>query len=257
MSALPPGISDLSRIRLSIPVGPDGLTRVIEDVDFSNGLAGWSGLISAGTPNPYPSLAPFSEQGPYSMVLDAGMHGAASTAAVAVKRWGRTDGKFIARHSMGWTANSQNFLRHIRWAMDYQNASNRYWFEIRYRHYDEVGGVVTPLWQIATGTTGAQVYTTIEGLTYEVRWNGEFKPNFDQITIRLDTETKKYEEIEINGVQYDLTSLNLGPTAEARLTSPGSFDNGMNWLLYCENRTNNSSADPRLYVDRVKIEVSP
>lgn len=209
------------------------------------GLGGWGGLVSSGQCNFYPYIATQGVDGAYAMVLDT-QGGSTSLSASAIRRMTRRDATVEWHSRIARSGDNNNFLRYLRFAMDYQNDTARHWFEVQLRHFDEAGAVASPIWQVNTGNASGLNYVD-SSVTYEIPHNQEQKLNYTDLTIRFDTQNKKYGPLTINGVTYSLGD--NGPAAGPTLSEPETFfRNGMNLLYTVTGRSNNSSADPRLYV---------
>lgn len=179
------------------------------------------------------------------MLLDT-QGGSTSLTATAIRRMTRRDALVEWKTRLAWTADNANFMRYLRFSMDYENNDNRYWFDVRYENYSESSAAISPKWEVNTGATSAMVFAT-SSVTFQLPYNQRQKLNYTDVTIRFDTLNKKYGNMTINGVTHSLGS--VGPTAGPKLSEPDTyFTNGMNLLFNITGRSNNSNADPRLYV---------
>ena len=209
------------------------------------GLGGWGGLISSSQCNFYPYLGQQGVDGAYAMVLDT-QGGSTSLTATAVRRMTRRDATIEWKSRIAWSADNVNFLRHLRFVMDYEDEDNRFWFDVRYENFNESSAAHSPKWEINTAEASALTYTT-SSVTYEIPYNQRQKLNYTDVTIRFDTQKKKYGPMTINGSHFSLGE--DGPAPSPKLEEPDTyFTNGMNLLYFVTGRSNNSSADPRLYV---------
>lgn len=248
---------------LDIPTNPETYerrhalwqrTKVLFDDDFTLGLCGWSGLRDPGT-NRFPSLHPYSCVGPHSMVLDL-EGGSTSQHCEAIKRLTLREESVRWHSRVGWTADNNNHLRYLKWSIDVEDASNRYWYEIRYTHFDEATSAMNPMWHVQTGVpSGGMTHTVISGLTTELMFNQPNKVNWHDVVIEFNLSTRKYVSIEIDGIETDLSGYS-GPGADDKLDSPDTyFTKGMNPLFTLNGRSDNSDANPKVFVDWTRFEV--
>lgn len=239
-------VTELGRATRPYVVNPREKEVLFENhFNHLEGLGGWGGLISSGQVNFYPYIGQQGVDGPYSMVLDT-QGGSTSLSATAVRRMTRRDANIEWKSRIAWSADNVNFMRHLRFIMDYEDDENRYWFDVRYENFNESSGEVSPKWEVNTGTASNFIYTT-SSVAYQIPYNQRQKLNFTDVTIRFDTKRKQYGLMTINGVNYSLGE--TGPAASPKIPEPDTyFTNGMNLLYYATGRSNNSSADPRLYV---------
>lgn len=239
-------VTELGRLTRPYVVSPREKEVLFENkFNHLEGLGGWGGLIASSQANFYPYLGAEGAVGGYSMILDT-QGGSTSRTATAIRRMTRRDGMIEWKSRIAWTADNANFLRYLRFIMDYENETDRYWFDLRYRYFDEAVSSIEPLWQVNTGNASVFVYANTS-VTFEVPYNQRQKLNWTDLTVRFDTQNKTYGPLTINGVSYSLG--NLATSSSPKLAEPETyFTNGMNLLYYAEGRSNNSSADPRLYV---------
>lgn len=231
--------------------------RTMFDDRFSDGLEGWTGLVAAGE-NFYPLLHPASVEGGRSMILDT-CGGVQNVTAYATKRSYAYAGIVRWYSRFAWSAEvlgvggsagpEQNGLRYLRWAVDWQRGNEitgqRHWWEIRYRHYDESGGAITPIWEASDGSANA--YNAIAGLAgYELGYNQANKYDFHELVITFDSVRKRWISVALDGKLVDIRHMPGG----ALQSGVAEFDNGSNFVFGCQNRSNNSSADPFMLVDR-------
>jgi hypothetical protein len=234
---------------------------VLFDDDFRDGLCGWSGLRNSGPANRFPDLHPYSITGPHSMILDSGLAGSAvPRVAQAVKRVVLREAQARWHSRCGWTADNQNYLRYLTWSIDTEDPLHRYWYEIRYTHYDEAigGSTPTPKWELQIGTpSGGLTYVTIAALTQRLMYNQRNKVNFHDITIDVDFAAHKYVAITLDGVTYDLSGY-AGPAPDVTLavsTGDTDFTMGCNPVFSVYSRSANTASDPKMFIDKTRFEV--
>lgn len=228
--------------------------EVIFDDDFSDGLQGWSGLRNTGI-NRYPTLHPYCSSGQNSMCL-AVTDGVANTYAAASKRTSMRAMRYRWHSRVGWTSDVEaSSLRYLRWSIDQEDATDRYWVDLRYTNWDEATGDVVPKWEINTGNGVSFVYTDI-GLDYELGFNQRNKVDFADVVLEVDLGTKKYVSLQVNDVTVDLSGYTLSPSA--KIPEPDTyFTNGQNFLFWCVNRSNNGDTMPIMFIDQTRAEVLP
>ena len=229
--------------------------------DFDSGLGGWDGLKSgslllttAANMYKWPTLT--SEQsmsGNLSLKLDAGT--GTSNTAVAVKRGPLYRGRLRFSTYVAWNGTGENWLRFLRFALDTQDptaggGTGRWWFELRYTHFDQTAVDVTGTWTVETGTASASVMSSTL-LSYILPFNEWQKVNWHYLEIIVDTNAMKYESFTIDNVFTDLSA--YAPTKDTALDD-FVFDNGFNVLVYCQNRSNTSSANSWAYIDEPSLE---
>lgn len=240
---------------------PETSPLVLFDNSFDQGLEGWNGLIAAGE-NFFPSLHPASQNGPWSMCLDTN-GGVANVTAYATKRAYARRGIIRWQFRFTWSAEAegvvaagpeQNGLRYLRFAVDWQRGNevdgDRDWWEIRYRHWDESGAAITPIWEASDASANA--YNAIADLAgYELGYNQANKYDFHDAEMMFDTVNKRWISFRLDGRGYDLTSQAVGGVQ----SGVAEFDNGANFVFACQSRSNNSNSDPFMLVDWTKAEV--
>ena len=239
--------------------------QILYATDFDQGLGGWDGLKSGSTntttaANMYkwPTLTTeASAFGRRCLKLDAGVGSDSSNSntAVAIRRTSLFTGRirwsmYIAHNGLG-----ENWLRFLRFVVDTQDprwtgGSKRFWFELRYSHYDQDTAAITGTWKVETGTVTASVMSS-SVLSYILPFNEWQKVKFHKLELIVNTTTMAYESFTINGLKTDLSS--YSPTADTSL-APEVFDNGLNTIMYCQNRSNNSSAHSWGYLDKPTLE---
>jgi hypothetical protein len=236
---------------------------VLFENDFSAGLEGWSGLLDTGI-NYYPGLHTASLTGPFSMLVDT-RGGAANVEAVASKRMAAYRGVWKINFRIAWNASlggvGNNSLDKWRMSLDWQGGDDgvsRKWFELQYLHYSEGTSSNFIRWRLSDGNaasmntiTEISETTALDGTGLEMGFNQINKYDFFDIELRFiaNAEDSKWLTLKINGKSYDISSYDLSNIQ----TAAGDFDNGANLLFYCENRASNSSADPYLLVDYVRV----
>src|SRR3990167_8227112 len=93
------------------------------------GMGGWGGLVASSQATFYPYVAPQGVDGAYSMVLDT-QGGSTSLSATAIRRLTRRDGMIEWRSRVAWSGDNNNFLRYLRFSMDYENDTARHWWDV-------------------------------------------------------------------------------------------------------------------------------
>lgn len=235
-------------------------TTVIFDDDFGDGLNGWTGLVNAGE-NFYPSLYPAGSDSPFSMIIDTA-GGTTSATANATKRWHAHKGIVQWWIRFAWNALvpggvEHNGLRYIKFALDWQysrdGVDERRWWEVRYRHYNESGTAIDPLWEASDST--ASTYTEIPDVGgLELGFNQIGKYDFQDVVMTIDTVNDRWVSLQINERIYH--AISTLPIADTQPTVD-HFENGANCVISVLNRTNNSAADPFVVVGRTRLTVTP
>jgi hypothetical protein len=170
----------------------------------------------------------------------------------ALKRLGVQDGLITWSGLFGWNATNENYLRFIRWAFDYQRGQERYWLEVRYRHFDEASGRLAPQWLVETGNLEKPSLLEIPGADYELGYNMYRKVNFHQVDVVFDTKANKYDSLTIDDTRFDLSAL-----PGARISEPERpFANGLNFILIAQTRSNEQESDPYVLMDRPRGEIA-
>jgi hypothetical protein len=232
--------------------------EVLFDDDFSDGLQGWSGLRDAGI-NRFPTLHPYASTGQNSMFLEVA-DGVGNAIASASKRTSYRAGRYRWYSRVGWSSDSgAGGMRYLRWSMDQEDATDRYWVDLRYTNYDtdpEVNGI-NPKWEVNVGAGGEGLVYEDIGLDYELGFNQKNKVDFADITLEVDFSgaTKRYVSLRVNDVTVDLTDYTLAPGA--KIDPPGTyFTNGQNFLFWVQNLPN-ANTTPSMFIDRTRAEVLP
>lgn len=216
-------------------------------------LNGWTGLFAAETPDRYPQIATeYSAQGAYSMMLDVdrtlGSFESSAKSAVATKRAAYHEGKVALHTRFAWTAKATANLQELRFIIDTQDWSdNRRWYEVRYQHTDTSSAQVQN-WQVTLGG-GATNYTDLK-FNRPIDWNAEVKNNFHDLTFIVVPESGRFDRMIYDGYSVSLSSLAPSTTA-----FEADFTGGLTAVYYVTNRSNVSSSDPRLYIDRTTAAV--
>jgi hypothetical protein len=260
-----PSLHDLFNVAKRSPV-----KATIFETDFNNGMSGWTGLKSGSVtvttdanmylwPNLTREEAAF---GGKSLKLDCGkgQNVSGSNTAVAVKRIGLNKGKLLFTAHIGLNGIGENWLHYLRWVFDCQDpnwsaGTKRFWFEVRYEHFNQTSVAVQGNWAIDIGSVGA-ANLTIVGSPYILPFNEWKKVNFHRLEIMIDTNTMKYLGIWVNdkAIADKSDMADRGPAATTSL-NPHLFDNGMTCLMLAENRDNSSSAHAWAYLDKPKLEL--
>lgn len=227
--------------------------KVLFDNDFSDGLQGWSGLRTTGK-NFYPSLSPVSLVGPHAMILDCTDDlSAPATPVAACKRLYAHEGLIRWTSYFAWNAtNSVNDLAKLRWIIDWQRGQTRRWLEVRYRHYDEATSSQVAAWEVNNGNS-AGTYTAVSSYAgYLLGMNATNKTDYHKIEIVADPSGPAWVSLQLDSLPIvDLSGIAINATTAAET----DFENGSNFLFWIEDRTNTSSADPWMLVDRTRAEV--